>query len=290
MKALRIAELKFLRDELQEVLDLKSKIKFTGDKNQFEKDLVEASKLLTDDDELSEEASKYLETLQALKGIDKAIKGKSKKEKGGKKKKEKEKNPSENFISLLKSVAENINDAIDLDPKIDTKDSARGIAENIVSASGLINRSDKDITKTSKEVIAVLRANFEKSLIEIEKLFIGGEERKDMKVKDKIKMKINTKEAKKEVKKSTKPEAKKETRRKSYGEMNEFGFRVGTNRDLFCKSLVAKPKTMIEIQREKWNVACETFYDTWKMLVERGFGVRTPEGVMKIVKKGTSKK
>ena len=303
MKKLRLVELKFLRDELQEVLDIRPKIKFNGDKNQFEKDLLEASELLTDDDELSEESSKYLEVLQALEGTRKTLKGKKKKkredeeeEKGEKKiKKEKEKgknkSPSKEFVAVLKSVAENMNEALGLEPGIDTEDSPEELAENIVSASNLINRSDKDITKISKEIIAVLRVNFKQPLCEIEKLFIEGGEEATMKVKDKVKEQIGKKkEIKKEDKVKEQIGKKKETKRMPSGVFNEFGFRVGTNRDLFCKSLVAKPKTMLEIQREKWNTACETFYDSWKKLVERGFGVRTPEGVMKILKKGTSKK
>lgn len=302
---MKLSELKSARDELDTVLSLDPKIKFTGDLKQFKEDILSASELLTLDDEISKETEKTLKLLKGEKhgGVGEKTSKKKKKidkqdVKGKKKKKGKvgvesgKSSCSSSFATLLQSVARNLNDALDLDPKIDLDKKPDELREDIIAASSLINKSDRDITEISKDVISELRASLGKSLFEIEKKFIGESQ---VKVKDKLKDKLKAKvkpvsvEKKKEEKTKKKVSSKPSDSR-GRGVMNEFGFRVGSNRDLFCQSLVAKPKTMTEIQREKWNTPCETFYDTWKKLVERGFGIRTPEGLMKIVKKGTTKK
>lgn len=251
---MKLANMKNLAGELQKVLDLKPKLEFKGSKREFKRDILEASLLLTDDDELSMRAEKLLRILKK-----KNFKGKEveKKEKTEDKifeiKKEKEE---------LVSAARNLNKELGLKPKINIYGTFKELQEGILGASSLVKKEEAGIKKATFRVIKKLKESY------LNKKEGKGRE---MKVKEKVK------------KTFAKPEAKTKVKRQGLGGRDEFGFRIGSKNNFFAKSLILKPKTMLEIRHEKWNTTSTTFYTAWGEIVKMGRGQRTPEGVMKII-------
>ena len=253
---MKLVKMKRLADELQTLLNLKPKLKFRGDKLEFKKDILEVSKMLTDDDELSSGSEKLLRILSKKKHI-KIKERKVKEEEDG------------GFEEELICAAKNLNRELGLKPKIDIGGTSKELKEGILGASSLVKKSHTGIKNSTIKVIKKVKEDY------LQK----GEER-NMKVKDKVKKNLAV------AKKVGKDIVKTKTigiKRPSLGGRDEFGFRIGSQPSLFVKSLILKPKTMIEIRHEKWNTSSTTFYEAWKKIVDMGRGQRTPEGVMKII-------
>lgn len=256
--------MKELAEELQKVLDLNPKLKFKGSKKEFKRDILEASSLLTDDDELSKNAEKRLEILSKKKHI---IKEKEVK------KEEDDDDIESGYKDSLVSAAKNLNKELGLKPKIDISAVSKELEDSILGAASIVTKADIGIKKSTRRIIEKIKENY---------LLQKGE--KKVKVKDKVKKNLTAgtkvgKDIAKTVVK-TKPIG---IKRPSLGGRDEFGFKIGSQPNMFAKSLILKPKTMLEVRHEKWNTTSTTFYEAWKKIVEMGRGQRTPEGVMKII-------
>jgi hypothetical protein len=79
--------------------------------------------------------------------------------------------------------------------------------------------------------------------------------------------------------------APRERKEKTAREQDEFGYTVGTKMSLFAQAIAKKPMTMDEVKELPWNTNKAPYPGTWKDLVERGFGVKTSDGKLSIVKK-----
>lgn len=155
-------------------------------------------------------------------------------------------------IEKLIMACEDMTEVLTLAPKIDTDDKSQ-MRLDLVEAAKLLKSSD--MSKLKDETIATL----EKLGVELPK-------------KEK-------KEEKKEKKKIDKKESKKESKIK-----NKYGVVEGSLPDLFIKSLIASPKKMSEIKKEKWNKTGATFYSPWKKAISLGFGFVNKEGELAIKK------
>lgn len=241
--------------ELQKVLDLKPKLEFKGSKKEFKGDILEAALLLTEDDELSMRAEKLLRILKKKKFKEKEVKKETEEEK------EEEKEE-------LVSAAKNLNKELGLKPKINTHGTFKELSEDILGASSLVKITEAGIRKSTFKVIKNLKENY---------LNLKEKKGEEMKVKERVKKTLASTKTKTSIK------TKINVRRKGLGGYDEFGFRIGSKNSFFAKSLILKPKTMLEIRHEKWNTTSTTFYTAWGEIVKMGRGQRTPEGVMKII-------
>jgi len=266
----KLKKLKRVAEELTALLDLKPKLKFNGDKKEFKNDILEASELLTDDDEISPLTEKLLRILRSSKKNPKA------KETQGE---EAGKDEEKDILSKaeLVSAAKNINRELDLEPKIDINGNYTKLKEDILGASTLVKKKDQGIKLSTFRIIKNLRETY-----------LEKGESKNMKVKDKVKDVLKKakkgKEGENKVK-SIPPHIRPTSKKHPSPGRDEFGLKIGSLPNLFVKSLIDKPKTMLEIRHEKWNTRSTTFYEAWKAIVAMGRGHRTPEGTMKILKK-----
>ena len=76
----------------------------------------------------------------------------------------------------------------------------------------------------------------------------------------------------------------KAAKKKTRGEAGEFGFGVNTKMHLFCLSISKAPKTMEQIQKEKWNEKNAVFNSRFRQLKKAGLADKTKDGKMFIVK------
>ena len=85
-------------------------------------------------------------------------------------------------------------------------------------------------------------------------------------------------ELKKEPKKEKKAPAKKAPAKKAPAKADpdtkkdEFGFGIGTKRNLFVESIRENPMTMTEIKKEDWNDSGQSFYQAWGVIKTSGKG------------------
>jgi len=79
--------------------------------------------------------------------------------------------------------------------------------------------------------------------------------------------------------------APREKKEKTAKELDEFGYTVGTKMNLFAQAIAKKPMTMDEVKELPWNTNKAPYPGTWKDLVTKGFGVKTADGKLSIVKK-----
>lgn len=269
---MKLVKMKRLAEELQTVLDLNPKLKFRGSKKQFKKDILEVSSLLTDDDELSPKSEKLLEILSKKKHC-KVKKEDMKEEEKFQKEVRKEQLDGLQYQEALVSAAKNLNKELGI--KINILGKSKELEDSILGASSIVKKSDLGIKKSTLRIIAKIKENY---------LSQKGE--KKVKVKDKVKknLAVGTKVGK-DIAKAVVKTKHIGVKRPGLGGRDEFGFRIGSQPGMFAKSLMLKPKTMLEIRHEKWNTTSTTFYEAWKKIVEMGRGQRTPEGVMKIISK-----
>lgn len=169
-------------------------------------------------------------------------------------------------IEKLIMACNDMTEVLTLEPAIETDDKSQ-MRLDLVEAAKLLKSSD--MSKLKDVTIAVL----EKLGVELPK--------KEKKEKEKEK-----KEMKKE--KAEKKEMKKEEKLKKKGskklEKNKYGVVEGSLPDLFVKSLIASPKKMSEIKKEKWNKTGATFYSPWKKILVLNLGFVNKEGKLTIKK------
>lgn len=75
----------------------------------------------------------------------------------------------------------------------------------------------------------------------------------------------------------------KAAKKKTRGEVGEFGFGINTKMHLFCQSLSKAPKTMEQIKKEKWNDKGAKFNGRFNDLVKAGIAAKTKDGKMYII-------
>ena len=62
---------------------------------------------------------------------------------------------------------------------------------------------------------------------------------------------------------------------------DEFGFGIGTKRNLFAESIRENPMTMAEVKQEDWNDPPQSFYQAWSVIKASGKG-KTDDKTMSI--------
>jgi len=89
-------------------------------------------------------------------------------------------------------------------------------------------------------------------------------------------------------KKAEKKEKAKESGKKRIldpKDLDEFGlFPKDSKPAKFAAAIKKKPMKMAEIKKLEWNPTGASFYSPWKKLVAAGFGVKTNDGKLSIVK------
>jgi len=92
-------------------------------------------------------------------------------------------------------------------------------------------------------------------------------------------------EPKKKKKKKGKKKKESKPKKKSTdsAKLDEFGFKVGSNGNLFAKAIKKKAQTMTQLKNADWNEAGSTFYSHYKKLVEDGHASRTDDMKMYII-------
>jgi len=94
-------------------------------------------------------------------------------------------------------------------------------------------------------------------------------------------------EPKKEPAKEKKTPAKKTPAKKTPAKADpdakkdEFGFGIGTKRNLFAESIRENPMTMAEVKQEDWNDPPQSFYQAWSVIKASGKG-KTDDKTMSI--------
>jgi hypothetical protein len=98
--------------------------------------------------------------------------------------------------------------------------------------------------------------------------------------------------AKKAVDKKAAPAAANKTtaETKEKTEVDRFGFKIGSNRNLFAASAEEKQGTMKEICGRKWNKNGSMYNETFKKLEEEGWAVKDKDGIITILKTQKKKK
>jgi len=58
----------------------------------------------------------------------------------------------------------------------------------------------------------------------------------------------------------------------SNNDKDEFGFKIGSKRNLFAQTIKIQPMTMANIKSEDWNEPSQTFYQAWGLIKATGKG------------------
>lgn len=162
----------------------------------------------------------------------------------------------------LKEAIKALNETGELDPKIKIVGTKKEVlVELFTEAVEMLEKEERDIPDKAVLLYNVLYNEEE-----------GEETEPEIEPKKetpKKKAAPKKKEKAKEKKETPKKKAPEKKEKKSTAKKDDFGFTIGSQKNLFVKAIKKKAMTMADVKELDWNEKHSTFYDVFKGLVER---------------------
>jgi len=179
---------------------------------------------------------------------------------------------------MLESIATMMNKVLGYkDPILTGKGVLRkDLYDEVADAAQDIELGDLDHEDFTDDIVIWLEVmGWEKPIKKAEELdgkVTKPEEAPEPPVEEKTEPK--TEQAKEKAKAGSKKKAAKKApvKKDPDAKKDEFGFRVGTKRNLFAESIRENPMTMAEVKQEDWNDPVDTFYQAWSVIMASGKG------------------